>query len=414
MEPPEEQNHLPPLPDSSPSREPAARPEPPRRRRLIWIASAALAIAIGGFLSWRIFFRPVTVSLAPVRTNVREQVFGLGVIGARVESGVGFKVPGVLDEVEADEGDRVHAGQVLAKLDARDVQAQVAVAEANVVQAQASIAKAKADIASTTATRAKLSGISARDKRLISSGLVSTEQAQTDRAEVRVATANVAVAHSELVQAQAALRSARAQETFEKATLANYTLVAPFDGCVISRNRELGDAVNPGQSVFTLVRAGTIWAVGYIDERLAGRLHVGQPARIVLRSDPSKHLPGHVKRIEIESNAVNEERVVDVAFDHIPANIHLAEQAEVYITTGHLKRAVLLPQAAVMDRRGDHGQVWVLDHGRLARRRVTLGPQLLGGQLPVVSSMPDSVSVVLTKPGLRVGETAHAASRSAR
>ncbi|MDE2167682.1 MAG: efflux RND transporter periplasmic adaptor subunit [Alphaproteobacteria bacterium] len=398
----------------------AAKPSPaatdrqtPQRRRLIWTLAIVLAVAIVAFLSWRVFFSPVTVSLAPVQSNVREQVFGLGVIGARVQSNVGFKVSGVLTELDADQGNRIRAGQVLARLDARDVEAQVAVAKANVAQARANIEKANADVASTTANLTNASRISGRDARLTKSGVVSQEQAQTDEAAVRVATANVAVAHSEVTLAEAALQSAQAQQAFEEATLANYTLTAPYDGRVISRNLELGSTPNPGQSVFTLVEANTVWAVGYVDERLAGRLHVGQPAEIALRSDPSTRLPGHVARIEIQSDAVNEERLVDVAFDQIPDSIHLAEQAEVYVTAAELKQAVVVPQAAVADFADGKGTVWTLESGRLAKRLVTFGPQLLDGGLPVLAGLPAGAAVVLPQSGLRVGERARAATASA-
>ncbi len=407
----------PPLPSVAPAVDKTTKPSlrlldriPPERRRMVWTAVIVAVVAILAFAVWRAFLSPVTVSLAPVQSNVREQVFGLGVIGARVESNVGFKVAGVLAGLDADQGDRVRAGQVLARLDARDIEAQVAVAKANVAQAQATIEKANADVASTTASLTNVSRISDRDSRLIKSGVVSQEQAQTDEAAVRVATANVAVAHSEVIQAEAALQSAQAQEAFEEATLANYTLIAPYDGWVISRNLELGSGVNPGQSVFTLVEANTVWAVGYVDERLAGRLNVGLPAEIALRSDPSKRFPGHVARIEIQSDAINEERLVDVAFDRIPSNIHLAEQAEVYVTAAELKQAVVVPQTAVADFTDSTGTVWTLENGRLAKRHVTFGPQLLDGRFPILSGLPDGAAAVLPQSGLRVGERARAAT----
>ena len=173
------------------------------------------------------------------------------------------------------------------------------------------------------------------------------EEAQTNRAVKRVATANLASAQSGVTVAEAALQSAEAQEAFEQATLANYSLYAPYDAWIVSRNLELGSMPNPGQSVFTLVAANTVWAVSYVDERLAGRLAIGQPAEIILRSNLAASIPGHVERIEVQSDAVNEERLVDVAFDKIPADIHLAEQAEVRITTGVLPSAVLVPQRRI-------------------------------------------------------------------
>ncbi|HVB69255.1 MAG TPA: biotin/lipoyl-binding protein [Acetobacteraceae bacterium] len=54
-----------------------------------------------------------------------EQVYGLGTVGADVQSNVGFKVAGVVNEIDANEGDRVNAGTVLARLNARAIAAQV-------------------------------------------------------------------------------------------------------------------------------------------------------------------------------------------------------------------------------------------------------------------------------------------------
>ena len=392
----------------------STKPEPKARRRTYLLLGATVVIvAAGALLAWRALLRPLTVEAAPLRTDVREQVFGLGVTAARVQSAVGFKVAGVLAELDADEGDGIRAGQVLARLQSRDVQAQVAVAKAAVLQARENIVKAQADVLSTSASLTNVRRIAQRDARLLDTGVVSREQAQTDEAAVRVASANRAVARSEVAVAQAALRSAEAQQTFQDATLAQYTLRAPYDGWVVARNLELGSMPNPGQPVFTLVRAHSIWAVGYVDERLAGRVRVGQPAQIVLRSNPGRPLAGHVARIEIQSDSVNEERIVDVAFDHVPADIHLAEQAQVEITTRMLQRAVLVPQTAISGLQGGRGTVWTVEHGRLARRSLDFGPQLLDGAMPVVGGLPAGAAVVAQPvAGLRVGRAARIGGRA--
>ena len=386
---------------------------PPTRWRRVWVLAAITAIAVVAFLSWRTYFSSLTVSVAPVQSSVEEQVFGLGQVGARVQSNVGFKVAGVITELDADQGGRVHAGKVLARLDARDIEAQVALAKANVAQARANVIKAQADVASAKVTLANDTRISQRYAGLVPSGSLAKEQAEDAETAMQVASANVQVAQSEVALDDAAVQSAKAQQSFEEATLAQYTLTAPYDGWVISRNLELGASFNPGNSsqpVFTLVKANTVWVVSYVDETLAGRLQVGEPVYIVLRSDPTRRLPGHIVRIEIQSDAVNEERIVDVGFDQIPENIHLAEQAEVFITTGQLKQAVLVPQVAVMDFTHDKGTVWTFERGKIGKRTVTFGPQLLDGRLPVLSGLPEGASVVLPQSGLRVGRAAAIAS----
>ncbi len=382
------------------------------------VALIAAALCIIGFLSWFIFFRPLTVSTVAVETNVREQVYGLGVVGARVQSNVTFKVAGVLVALMADQGDRVRAGQVLAKLDASDIEAQVALTKAGVALARANIEKAKADIASAKTNLANANAIAARRAVLIKQESVSAEEAETRQADARVAAANLASAQSLQTVAEAALQSAEAQQAFQEATLAFYTLHAPYDAWIVSRNLELGSSVNSfnaNQSVFTLMAARTVWAVGYVDERLAGRINVGQPAEIVLRSNPDTRIPGHVERIEVQSDPVNEERLVDVAFDRIPGDIHLAEQAYVYITTGVLPRAVLAPPSAISDLRDGQGKVWTVENSRLEQRAVKLGPELLDGRRPIMEGLPQAATVVAAPTsGFRVGRAARISEDSRR
>lgn len=380
---------------------------PPSKRRLLLAAVTLLLIGWAGFHVWHAYLRPVTVHVASVASNVPEQVFGLGTVGARVQSNVGFKVAGVLVALNADEGDRVRAGSVLAKLDDRDMLAQRASASAAVAQAVANIGKANADVASASANLTNAENISNRRASLVRSGVVSTEEAQTTDAAKRVARANLAVAQSEVTVATAALATARAQEDFAQVAVENDTLVAPYDAWVVSRNLQLGSMPVPGQSVFTLVDPNTIWVLGYVDERLSGRIAVGQPATIVLRSDPARRLNGHVVRIEIQSDAVNEERLVEVEFDSVPTDIHLAEQAEVFITTATLPRTLLVPPGAVSARKDSAGTVWTVESGRLQQRQVTFGPELLDGRLPITGGVPEDVKVVVSPTtGLSAGRNA--------
>ena len=387
---------------------------PPSWRKALLLAAIILILAGAAFWTWSNFLRPIEVQTATRQTDVRQQVFGLGTVGARVVSNVGFKVAGVLVDLMADHGDHVRAGAVLARLDARDVEAQLAVAKAGVSQAEANIAKANADVESAQANLTNAQAVSARRAELARSGYASKEEAQNTEAAMRVARANVDVAGSEIGVARATLEAAQAQLSFNEATLDNYTLRAPYDALVVSRNLQLGSMPVPGQAVFNLVDPQTIWVVGYVDERLAGRLQLGQQADIVLRSRPGERLPGHVARIEIQSDAVNEERLVEVAFDSIPPDIHLAEQAEVFVTTGVLPHTVTVPPTAVTGLVDANGTVWTLEHGQLAQRRVSFGPELLDGRLPIVAGLPDGAQVVLTpQAGLRIGRSAKVAEATA-
>jgi HlyD family secretion protein len=158
-----------------------------------------------------------------------------------------------------------------------------------------------------------------------------------------------------------------------------------------------------------------VWVLAFIDESKAGGIKVGEPAEIVLRSHPSLRLKGKVARIEPESDRVNEERRIEVAFDRIPAFANLGEQAEVYITTVHLPRALLVPEAAITGLSKDHGTVWTVEDRHLQQREVTLGHRLLDGRYEITGGVPKGAAVVAQlRSGLRVGRAVTIASEPKR
>jgi HlyD family secretion protein len=147
--------------------------------------------------------------------------------------------------------------------------------------------------------------------------------------------------------------------------------------------------------------------LAYIDESKAGEIEVGEAVEIVLRSRPSQRFRGKVARIEPESDRVNEERRVQVAFDALPDNFNLGEQAEVYITTVRLAEPLLVPEAAITGLGKTQGTVWTVENGYLQRRAVTLGHRLLDGRYEITSGIPDQAAIVAQLPrGLRVGRAA--------
>ncbi len=182
---------------------------------------------------------------------------------------------------------------------------------------------------------------------------------------------------------------AKAQQQQQTATLDFHTLTAPYDAMVTARLKELGSALSAGQPVFTLIDPKSVWVLAYIDESKAGEIE-GRPSRrqsCCARSRTDR-LPAHVARIEPESDRVNEERRVEVAFDRIPAYANLGEQAEVYITTVRLPQALLVPEAAIAGLTKDQGTVWTVEDGRLQQHAVKLGHRLLDGRYEITGGVP--------------------------
>ena len=378
-------------------------------RRLLVFSLPALALIAVAWGGERLVMAPLTVSVATERRDVPVEIFGLGSIEARVTSKVGFKVAGNLVELKADQGDFVPRGGVLAKLDDREQAARLGKAVAAVEQAKAGLQKAEASVAKAKALLANARRIDERRAALVAKGPVSVEAADTAHASMATADADLQLAQSDIEVAKAAIKDADAQQQLEAATLALHMLVAPYDAMVVSRQRELGAVLAPGEPVFTLIDADSVWALAYIDESRAGEVAIGQPATIVLRSQPGRKLSGRVVRVDIEADRVNEERRVYVAFDRRPEDFHLGEQAEITITVARLERALLVPEAAIEQQRGERGTVWTVEDGRLEQREVRLGHRLLDGQCEIVDGVPAGAAVVAqSASGLRIGRAARA------
>ena len=378
-----------------------------QRKRIIASGIGLALLVIAGAAAWSVYLRPVKVQVAAVERDVPVQVFGLGTVEARVTSRIGFKVAGVLTELRADVGDRVDKGAVLARLDDREESARVARAKAATEQAEANLQRATAGVQKAQANFANAKTISERRQQLVQSATTSVEAAESAKTAQDAAAADVNLATSDVAVARAAIADAKAQLQQETATLDFHTLAAPYDAMVTARLKELGSALGAGEPVFTLIDPKTVWVLAYIDESKAGEIKVGETADIVLRSRPGQRFAGHVARIEPESDRVNEERRVEIAFDEIPENFNLGEQAEVYITTVHLPQPLLVPEAAIVGLAKNQGTVWTVEDGRLSQHKVTLGHRLLDGRFEITGGVPDKAAVVTQLvSGMRVGRAA--------
>jgi len=384
-------------------------------KRIVRYLLALLGIgAAGAAVFLFIFMRPLPVKVAQPVENVPVKVFGLGTVEARVLSKIGFEVGAAVVELNADHGDRVKEGDVLARLHSAEQEARVAKARAGVVNAEAALEMAKAAVGKARAVLAQKKLTNERKQELLQRQTVSVEVAEEAQMEEDVAEAELAVAISDVEVARAALEDARAQYELEQALLDHHVLKAPYDAIVVQRHKELGAVLAPGEALFTLVAPETVWALAYVDESRAGGIRLGQRAEVRLRSLPRQMFQGHVTRIDIESDRVSEERRVYIACGQCPENFHLGEQAEVFITKAVLDEALLVPETAVEGFDGTHGTVWTVEDGELHRRKLTFGHRTLDSRLEIIGGLPDGAQVVSAlRSGVREGRAAKVAEGGA-
>jgi len=365
------------------------------KRRLLRYLFVALAIgAVAAAVVVFIDMRPVTVTVVRPEQNITVRVFGLGTVEARVLSKIGFEVGAAIIELKADHGDPVKKGDVLARLHSLEQKAKVTKAKAGVLNAEVSVKRAEANVVKAQAVLAQKQAANRRKQELVGRKVISDQAAEEALRDEAVAKADLTVALSEVEVAKARLADARAQLEIERTLLAHHVLTAPFDGVVVARHHELGTVVKAGEAIFTLVAPDSVWALAYIDESRAGPITVGQPAVVRLRSRPQALYRGKVVRIGIESDRVNEERRVYVQCEQCPPSFHLGEQAEVLVTVAKLKRALLVPEAAVQGFDGTKGKVWTVEEGSLKRRMLTFRYRTEDARLEVVGGLPEKAQVV--------------------
>lgn len=354
------------------------------------VVLAAAAVGVFNVMS-------LTVDVARTERNVPVRVFGLGTVEARIQSAIGFQANGTLVELSADQGRKVREGDVLARLDDREQQARLAKAAAGVTNAKATLESAEAGLAKARTVLKLKETVNTRRQTLLKTGSTTREAADNALTEAQSARADLRIAESNLTVAKAGVENAQAEYDYQKVLLDNFTLIAPYDALIVERARELGTVLNVGEPLFKLVKADTVWVLGYIDESRAGHIEIGQKAEIHLRSRPDRVFAGHVARIDIESDRANEERRIYAVCDACPDRFHLGEQAEMTLTVATLEKAVLVPEIAVegLDARRQRGTVWVANDGELKRRTVTFGHQTLDARLEIASGLKAGDEVVI-------------------
>lgn len=339
----------------------------------------ALAAALAAAFLWLVFTRgplaPVPVTVAALASGPLEPtVFGVGEVAARRAYAIGPSFAGRLLKVHVDHGDRVAAGQVLAEMDPVDLDARLESAR----QGRAAAAYRQKEAESRAAlAKANLK----RFETLRSKGFVSQEAVEVRRHEWAAASEGLEAARRDVARLEAdGAGVARLRD--------QYRLIAPTDGLVTARLQEPGTAVAAGQTVLRMMDPGSLWVQVRIDQNRAGGVAVGQAAAIALRSAPEAVLPGRVVRVELDSDAVTEERIVDVAFDAPPEGLSLGEIAEVTVHFRDIPRAASLPAAAVK-RLGGRTGVWVMRDDKALFRPARVGiadaagrVQILGGVAP--------------------------------
>jgi HlyD family secretion protein len=309
-----------PAPPGSPvaPRPPALRAAWPGR-----LAGALLLLAVAGVTAWSLRPRrppPLPVQVAVARRGaITRVVTAAGKLQAATEVKLSANVSGDLLELDAHEGDRVKKGQVLGRIDARRYAAQEA-------QAAAARAGAASDVEGQRVKVAQLAADLARVEKLAATGNASGAELENARATLDGERSRLRAAEERVDQSDAVLREARH-------ALSLTTLVAPIDGVITKREKQVGERVRGSDlSEDVVLIISTL-------SRMEARIEVGE------------HEVIHVKegdRAEVEIDAFPERtfpaQVVEVARN---ATVRYAG-TEGEVTTFYVRLALTAPVAGAL------------------------------------------------------------------
>jgi RND family efflux transporter MFP subunit len=314
-----------------------------------------------------------------------------GYVVARTKASVAAKIPGRLDYLGVTEGSKVRKGEIIARIESGEYEAQVAAQKAAIAQAEAQLEQARRDLERARALR---------------DGAVNS-QVEVDNAITQV----------KVTEAQ--LAGARAQLRLAEANLENTRVRAPFDGTVLRKDAEVGEIVVPSSAgggltrtaIATLADLGTLEVEVDVNEAYIAQIGGSQASAITLDAYPDTSFRGKVRQVVPTADRQKATVLVKVSIlDRDPrilpemgAKVVFLREENAAAAGESGRRRVTVPAAAVVN--GAVGaSVWVVKDGAVSRVKVDLGPQN-GDRVEVRSGLAGGENVVVQPPaGLKDGD----------
>jgi RND family efflux transporter MFP subunit len=322
-----------------------------KRRWGWWITLLIVIIAAAVFL---LMPRQVEVQATSVLTTYPSQQYAQltasGYVVAQRRAAVASKATGRLVQLNVREGSAVKQGDLIARLDASDVQASILQAQAGIRQAEAGVAQANVELVNANIELK-------RSQSLRAQGFLSPQG--LDNATNRVDAAQAAVK-----SAQSAVAVARAQLKVQQVNQDFTEIRAPFDGVVLVKNANVGDIITPFSSaagsqgaVVTMADMSTLEVEADVSESNLAKAKTGQPVEITLDALPDNRFRGSIVGIVPTVDRAKATVMTKIRFDQLDPRILPEMSAKVTIlsqaiTAADQKPILALNPKAVVERAG--------------------------------------------------------------
>jgi HlyD family secretion protein len=217
------------------------------------------------------------------------------------EIDIDTKFAGRIAEMLADEGDMVKAGQIVARMDTRDLAASLKKFEAQVQQAQKAIEEATANVAQQTSQVLLAQQEFDRATYLVQRGAQTKEVQDQRQQQLDGANAALKAAQARVTEAEHALEASTHDVELYTVNIADNTLVAPKDGRIQYRIANVGEVLPAGGKVFAMLDVSYVYMDFYLSTQEAGKVKIGADARIALDAVPNVSIPAKVSFVAAQA-----------------------------------------------------------------------------------------------------------------
>ncbi|MFC3813655.1 efflux RND transporter periplasmic adaptor subunit [Lysobacter sp. GCM10012299] len=278
--------------------------QPPSRKPNVWIrrgiaAAVVLALAGGGY--WYVHKRDAEAATGAYRTapvergDIRVAISSTGTLSAISTVTVGSQISGQVTDVLVDFNDQVKRGQVIARIDPKTYQAQIAQGNAQIANARAALSQAQASLVNAELDYRRKADLGARQ-------LVA-------RSDVDLARAALDQARAQVNAAQASIQQQAAATETTQVNLDRTVIRSPVDGVVLTRS------IEPGQTVAASLQAPELFKIAEdlakmkielaVDEADIGQVRTGQGVSFTVDAFPDRQFRGTVEQVRLSATTTN-------------------------------------------------------------------------------------------------------------
>ncbi len=324
----------------------------------------------------------MTVDTAPAtRQEVIDYVMVVGNLIGEATVDVSPRVNGRIESIAVRLGDKVAKGQVIARMDDRDVKEQVKQAEASLELSRATARQREFDMKASLTTFE-------RQKNLYDRQLQTKQTLEDAEARYNASNAQVDVAKAQVMQTQARLDEL-------KVTLGNTIIQSPVDGFVGKRTLDPGAFAGANTPVVSVVDISSVRLIANLVEKDFRRVVPGVEAMVEVDAFPGETFGGKVSRVSPVFDAATRTAGLEIEVPNPGYRLKPGMYARVRLTVDRRPNALTVPRNAVVDSEGRRG-VFLIDDGNVARFNVVRTGLQDGEKVEIIEGLNDGQRVITT------------------